>query len=101
MTIMFIEMNIYLAYKKDIMFSIMTLIDFVGMYVYNNTWYNCSQNNNCDKNKFITSYPYNDYVLTYIIVLISVTSLFILVTMIHDWDKVFYLKYRLYYKSYE
>ena len=41
MTVMFIEMNIYLAYKKDIMFSIMTLIDFVGMYVYNNTWYIC------------------------------------------------------------
>ena len=42
-----------------------------------------------------------DFVLNYIIVLISITSLFILVTMIHDWDKVFYLKYRLYYKSYE
>ena len=41
MTVMFIEMNIYRAYKKDIMFSIMTLIDFVGMYVYNNTWYIC------------------------------------------------------------
>ena len=101
MTIMFIEMNIYLAYKKDIMFSIMTLIDFVGMYVYNNTWQNCSLDHNCDTNKFSDKYPYKDYVLTYIIVLISITSLFILVTMIHDWDKVFYLKYRLYYKSYE
>ena len=102
MTIMFIEMNIYLAYKKDIMFSIMTLIDFVGMYVYNNTWYNCSNDGNCDTNKFTNPiYPYQEYVLKYIIVLISITSLFILVTMIHDWDKVFYLKYRLYYKSYE
>ena len=44
MTAMFLEMSIYLSYKKDIMFSLMTLIDFIGMYVYNILWYNC-----CDK----------------------------------------------------
>lgn len=33
MALMFIEMTIYLVYRKDVIFGLMTLADFVGMYL--------------------------------------------------------------------
>jgi hypothetical protein len=41
MTIMFLETSIYISYKKDILFSLMSLIDFIGIYVYNMKWNRC------------------------------------------------------------
>lgn len=35
MTIMAIEMSIYLAYYKDVTFSAITLVNYVGMYIHN------------------------------------------------------------------
>ena len=41
LTVMFFENSIYIAYKKDILFSIMTLIDLVGIYTFNKEWKDC------------------------------------------------------------
>ena len=35
MVLMLVEMTIYLAYNKDVIFSLMTLTDFIGMYLKN------------------------------------------------------------------
>lgn len=93
MAIMFIEMTIYLAYKKDIIFSFMTLADFVGMYL-NNKYYE-------ENPKDPMGYPFESYIFTVLITCFSVSSAFILVTLIHDFDKVFYLKYRIYFNKFE
>jgi len=35
MVVMLIEMSIYLAYYKDVIFSMTTLLSYVGMYIHN------------------------------------------------------------------
>lgn len=34
MVIMLIEMSMYLAYFKDVVFACVTLVNYVGMYIY-------------------------------------------------------------------
>jgi hypothetical protein len=35
MLVMLIEMSIYLAYYKDVFFSLITLVNYIGMFLYN------------------------------------------------------------------
>lgn len=86
MVIMLIEMCIYLAYYKDVIFSIVTLTNYVGMYF--------NYENHGEK-------VYDYSVKRCIIAMISISSAFILMTIIHDYEKAFYMKYRLYYKKFE
>jgi hypothetical protein len=78
---MLVEMSIYLAYYKDVIFSLITLVNFVGMYIHNQG-------------------PSHQYVQNCLIALISISSAFILMTVLHDYDKAFYLKYKLYFRKF-
>ncbi|CDW72569.1 UNKNOWN [Stylonychia lemnae] len=83
MTVMLIEMSIYLAYYKDVMFSITTLLNYVGMFIHNN------------QKEFFTVYVHNA-----LIGMITITSVFIFMTIVYDYDKAFYLKHRIYDKKF-
>lgn len=76
-------MCIYLAYYKDVIFSLITLVNFIGMYI-NSKQIDIS----------------HEYVSNCLIALISISSFFILMTIIHDYDKAFYLKYKLYFRKF-
>ena len=52
MILLFIETTIYLTYRKDLIFALMNLIDFIGMYVYSNYI----------KTSDDKDYPFGDYV---------------------------------------
>ena len=78
-SIMFIEMSIFLANFKDVVFALVTLNCYLGMFLY-------------------TDNPQMNIPL---IVFISVTGLFILITLAFDYDKAFYLKYRIFYFQYK
>lgn len=84
LTIMLIEMCIYLAYFKDIIFSLVTLMNYVGLLLYQT------------QHKM-----FNQSIVTCLITMISMTGVFILFTLIHDYDKAFYLKYKRFYKRYK
>ena len=84
MTIMLIEMSIYLAYYKDVVFSLITLVNFIGMYIHNK-----------ESNLFTT------YVTNCLIALISISSAFILLTILHDYDKAFYMKHQIYERKFK
>lgn len=73
--IMFMEMAIFLAVYKDVIFAFVTEACYVGMYIYKD----------------------NDEVDETLIILIAITGTFILITLIFDYDKAFYLKYKMFY----
>lgn len=77
MILMAFESTIYLAYYKDVIFSLFTLLNFVGMYYFN-----------FDKRNEKTFEP---VVQKCEISLIVILSFFVVVTVLHDFDKVFYL----------
>lgn len=77
--IMLVEMSIYLALYKDVIFGLVTLLCYIGMYIY----------------------PDNEEIDHFLIVLIAVSGVFILITLIFDYDKAFYLKYRMFYIQYK
>lgn len=77
--IMFVEMSIYLANFKDVIFATVTLLCYIGMFVYTD----------------------NSELNPHLIVFMSITGAFILITLIFDYDKAFYLKYRMFYIQYK
>jgi len=79
MVLMLIEMCIFLAYYKDVIFSMTTLLTYVGMYIHN------------EETKKFTNYVHHA-----VVGMISISSVFILLTIIYDYDKAFYLKHRIY-----
>ena len=78
MILMAFESSIYLAYYKDAIFSFVTLLNYIGMYFFNFD----------PRNKKKTQ---TDGVEKCQISLIVILSFFIVVTVLHDFDKVFYL----------
>ena len=84
LTLMLIEMCIYLAYYKDIIFSLVTLINYVGMLTYH-----------------MSNQEYDESIQTALITNICITGIFIILTLIHDLDRAFYLKYKRFYTKYE
>ena len=79
MTVMMFEATVYLAYYKDIMFAFITLLNYIGMYLYNRDV--ISPHEGSEKHKSVTNLQ---------IAFISLISVFIIVTLLHDFDKVFY-----------
>ena len=75
MLVMIVELCIYLAYYKDVIFATISLVNFVGMYMYNR-----------DNNFF------KHYITSTLIAFISITSAFIFLTLLYDYDKAFYRK---------
>jgi hypothetical protein len=73
--LMMFEATVYLAYYKDIIFSLITLLNYIGIYL-----------NNKENHKL-------EHFLKLLISFISIISLFILVTFLHDFDKSFYRQY--------
>ena len=86
--LMAFESTIYLAYYKDVIFSFITLFNIIGMYLFN-----YDTRNSKDLPDL--------FVLKYQISLIVILSVFIVVTILHDFDKVFYLQYAKFYNKYK
>lgn len=80
--LMMFEATVLLAYYKDIIFAIITLLNYIGIYIES-------------KNK-----PDLEYFLKTLISFISIISVFIFVTFLHDFDKVFYRQYSKFYNKY-
>ena len=76
MVVIMFETTVYLAYYKDIIFSMVALLNYIGMYIHS-----------YEDEKVNKSIP---AVLNAQIILISLTGVFILVTVLHDFDKAFY-----------
>lgn len=72
------ESTIYLAYYKDIVFSFITWLNIIGMYLFNFD----RRNENDPPDTFVF-----DWEISFIVVL----AVFMLITILHDFDKVFYL----------
>lgn len=83
------ETVVYLAYYKDVIFAMITLLNYVGMYIHNQ--------------EDIEANPEDQVaeVEQCQITLISLTSFFILVTLLHDFDKVFYRQYNKFYGKFK
>jgi hypothetical protein len=90
MTVMMFEATVYLAYYKDIMFAFITLLNYIGMYLYNTDV--ISPHEGSEKHKSVTNLQ---------IAFISLISVFIIVTLLHDFDKVFYRQYSKFYSKYQ
>lgn len=84
MLIMMIELCIYLAYYKDVIFAAISLVNFVGMYIYNK------------EHAF-----FSHYITSTLIAFISITSCFIFLTLIYDYDKAFYMKHQIYERKFK
>lgn len=76
MLVMMIELCIYLAYYKDVIFATISLVNYVGMYIYNKEF----------------GY-FQHYITNTLIAFISITSCFIFLTLLYDYDKAFYMKH--------
>ena len=72
------ESTIYLSYYKDVVFSFITWLNIVGMYLFN-----FDQRNE--------SVPPDDFVYDWEISFIVILAVFIVITILHYFDKVFYL----------
>lgn len=80
--LMMFEATVYLAYYKDIIFAMITLLNYIGMYL-----------NTEDRHDL-------EYFIKVLISFMSIISAFIVVTALHDWDKCFYRSYSKFYKKY-
>ena len=80
MVLMMFETTIHLAYYKDIIFAIITLLNYIGMYLSNIEKYDPTRRD-----------PELIEVLKLQKAFMSLTAVFIAVTLLHDFDKVFYL----------
>jgi hypothetical protein len=88
MILMVFESTIYLAYYKDVIFSLITLMNYIGMYLFNFD----ARNENPPEALEVEKCQ---------IVLIVLLSFFIVVTVLHDFDKVFYLQYAKFYNKHK
>lgn len=80
--LMMFEATVYLAYYKDIIFAMITLLNYIGMYL-----------NTEDRHDL-------EYFIKVLISFISIISVFIAVTFMHDFDKCFYRQYSKFYGKY-
>lgn len=80
MVIMMFETTVYLAYYKDVVFAMVTLLNYIGMYIHNYD----DASKHPEKHGMITQVMHTQ------IVLMSITFVFIIVTVLHDFDKAFY-----------
>jgi hypothetical protein len=87
MVIMIFESTVYLAYYKDIIFAMVTLLNYIGMYLHNYEGYK-----NLDTIKDVIMCQFS---------MIMLMIVFILVTIFHDFDKAFYQQYRKFYFQFE
>jgi hypothetical protein len=87
MVVMMFETVVYLAYYKDVIFALITLLNYIGMYIHNFEDISSER----DPNNELPE------VLHCQVTLIALTSVFIIVTILHDFDKVFYLQYSKFY----
>jgi predicted tellurium resistance membrane protein TerC len=81
--LMMFEATVFLAYYKDIMFAMITLLNYIGIYM------NLEERHDLD------------YFKKVLISFMSVISVFISVTFLHDFDKVFYRQYSKFYGKYQ
>jgi hypothetical protein len=79
------ETSVYLAYYKDVIFAIVALLNYIGMYLHRYDDSNQGHPNALPETLHAQ------------IILISLTGLFILVTVLHDFDKAFYQQYRRFF----
>jgi hypothetical protein len=77
---MAVEMSIYIAYYKDIMFAFINVTVFIGIYF------------------SLFSYSYSSMVRHTALILFIVGLSFVAITIIHSFQSVFYLKYQRYLK---
>ena len=90
MVVIMFETTIYLAYYKDIVFALVSLVNYAGMYI-NNLVKNEEE---VDKDK--PAYKeFFEWIMTCQIVLMSLLLTFILFTLAHDFNKVFYRQYEV------
>lgn len=87
MVIQMFECTVYLAYYKDVIFASVTLLNYIGMYMHN---YEGKKDLN----------TLSDVVHCQL-TLILMTIAFIIVTILHDFDKAFYQQYRKFYSQFE
>ena len=83
MVIQMFECTVYLAYYKDVIFASVTLLNYIGMYMHN---YEGSKDLDTLRD-----------VVHCQLTLILMTIAFIIVTVLHDFDKAFYQQYRKFY----
>lgn len=79
MVAMMFETVVYLSYYKDVIFASITLLNYIGMLVHNF--------DDTNETKHKDELP---EVFACQVALISLLSVFIFVTLVHDFDKVFY-----------
>jgi hypothetical protein len=80
-------MIIYLSYYKDIVFSLMTVLIYIGIFVNTMMPYNLKRIDNSIRVCLIT--------------LIVLSGIFIVFTIIFDYEKAFFMKYRKYYITFK
>lgn len=87
MVVIMFETTVYLAYYKDVIFAMVALLNYIGMYIHS-----------YDDEKQGQTVP---EVLHTQIILITLTGVFILVTILHDFDKAFYQQYRKFFGKFQ
>jgi hypothetical protein len=87
MSLLLFEMVIYLTYYKDIVFGLMTLIIYTGILT-----------NSLDPTNL---YRLSNAIIVCNITLIVVSIIFIVLTILFDHEKAFYMKYRKYYDTFK
>lgn len=89
--LIFIEMSIYITYYKDVMFSLLTLVNFVGMLI-------VSQEQLAQESVFADQASSSSYVAkthqisNWLIVMVVLNVIWLVVTVITDFDSAFYRK---------
>jgi hypothetical protein len=73
------ETSIFLTEYKDVIFAGITLFCYLGVYLY----------------------PYNPELDSFLLVISIILGVFIIVTLIFDYDKAFYMKYKIFYYQYK
>lgn len=94
MLVLFLEMTVYLAYYKDVIFGTFTSINFIGMYLY-------QQNPDIVNGSSGNYSPKQEQINTAIIAFISLSFVFLITTLVLDYQQAFYLKYRMYFTKFK
>ena len=98
----FVEMSIYLTYYKDVVFSTATLINYYGMLYISRQ--ELDEANMVKKTTLLTFSLYQDKtneIYIWLIIMVTLNSIWLLVTLITDYDCAFYRKAFVYKRRVE
>jgi len=86
--LIFVEMSIYITYYKDVMFSLVTLANFVGMLIVSREQETQEQKANGMAGLLQTT----KQIRVWLIVMVTLNSVWLVVTLLSDFDSAFYRK---------